>query len=194
MNRRVLVGGLLVLLASTAVVAANALRGPRQDGPVRTNSRVNIKFPLAYDQIFVWGMALPGNPTQTDALITSIEPVGTRGLEIVGVVVDFPVLRPDGICLMYGDQTAPSFPPPGVATRAVNGTVLVTDDRERGTCGSHPEVLVGVRRLPDSSAGRIDALRVVYVHEGTTYELVMPYSFDVCRPDPNSTSCAQGEP
>lgn len=191
MSRRVFLGVLLILLAVTAVVAANALRGPRGDGPVRTNSRFSVTFPLAYDQIFVWGTALPPNPSQTDVRITSIEPVGTSGLEILGVVVDFPVLRPDGICLTYGDQTAPSFPPPGVPTRDVNGTVLPTVDRERGTCGSHPEVLVGVRRLPNASAGRIDALRMLYVHEGITYELVMPYSFDACRPETNPTGCAR---
>jgi hypothetical protein len=177
------------VLAAIAVLAANGLRGSRQDGPVRTNSSVKIKFPLAYDEVFVWGMALPGNPTQTDVRITAIEPVGTRGLEILGVVVDFPVLRPDGICLMYGDRTAPSFPPPGTPTREVNGTLL-SNDTERGICGSQPEVLVGLRRVPNSSVGRIDALRMRYIHEGTTYELVMPYSFDVCKPDPNNKTCA----
>ena len=191
MSRGILVGLLLILLAASAVVAANALRGPRGDGPVRTNSRVKLTFPLPDDQIFVWGMPLPPNPSQTDARIISIEPVGISGLEILGVVVDFPVRRPDGICLMYGDQTALSFPPPGVPTRDVNGTWLLTDEKERGTCGSHPEVLVGVRRIPNASAARIEALRVLYVHDGTTYELVMPYSFDACRPTPNVTGCAQ---
>jgi hypothetical protein len=191
MSRRVFMGGLLILVAVTAVVAANALRGPRDDGPVRTNSRFKVTFPLPDDQIFVWGTALPPNPSQTDARIISIEPVGISGLETLGVVVDFPVRRPDGTCLMYGDQTAISFPPPGVPTRDVNGTWLLADNKERGTCGSHPEVLVGLRRIPNASAGRIEALRMLYVHEGTTYELVMPYSFDACRPTPNVTGCAQ---
>jgi hypothetical protein len=193
MSRRVLAGGLLVALAAIAVVGASSLRGLRQDGPVQTNSRVNVTYPLA-DEVFVWGTALPLNPTQTDARITSIEPVGARGLGILGVVVDFPVRRPDGTCLMYGVRPAPSFPPPGIPTQDPNGTTLPTEDSERGTCGTHPEVLVGVRRLPNASAGRIDALRMVYVHEGTTYELVMPYSFDACRPDPGTKSCAQGAP
>lgn len=190
MKRRILVGGLLVVLAVIVVVAANGLRGPRQDGPVRTNSRVTVSFPLAYDHVFVWGMPLPPNPTGSEVRIVSIEPVGITGLEILGVVVDFAVHRPDGSCLMYGVRPALSFPPPEIPTREVSGTLLLNNDRKPEACISDAEVLVGLRRVPNSSAGRIDALRMLYVHEGTTYELVMPYSFEVCRPDPNSKSCA----
>lgn len=191
MSRRVFVGALLIVVAVTGVVAANVVRGPRGDGPLRTSGRFSITVPLAYDQVFVWGTALPPNSSQADVRITSIDPVGTSGLEILGVLVDFPVRQADGTCLVYGVQSAPSFPPPGLPTRDVNGTVLPTVDGERGTCGSHPEVLVGVRRLPNAPAGRIDALRMLYVHEGITYELVMPYSFDACRPETNPAGCGR---
>jgi hypothetical protein len=178
-TRRVLVLGLLVAFAAGAVVAANALRGPRHDGPLKTNSSVNIKFPLADDEIFIWGMDLPwdGGPAVGDISIDSIEPLGTHGLEVLGVVLTNSVPQPDGTCLSYGDRTAARFPPPDAATREANGAVLSTAAGK--TCANHPSVLVGVRRLSNAAAGRIDALRMLYRQNGITYELVMPYSLDV---------------
>jgi hypothetical protein len=179
-TRRVLAAALLLSVALIAVVAANALRGPRQNGPLRTNSTFNVSFPLADNEVFVWGTNLPwdGDPAVGDIRIDSIEPVGTRGVEVLGLVLNNSVLQPDGICLSYGNRVAVSFPPPEVPTREVSGAVLSAAAGK--ACASQPSVLVGVRRSANSSTGRIDALRMLYHHRGTAYELVMPYGLYVC--------------
>jgi hypothetical protein len=186
MTRRILVVGLMLGLTATAVVTANALRGPRQDGPLKTNSIFGVSYPLADDEVFIWGTNLPcyGDAAIGDIRIDSIEPVGTRGIEVLGLVLNNSVLQPDGICLSYGNRVAASFPPPDVPTRAVSGAVLSAAGGK--TCGNLASVLVGVRWLPNSSAGRIDALRMLYRHESVAYELVMPYSLDICRGQPDA--------
>ena len=186
MTRRVLLGGALIAGTVVIIVAVNALRGPRQDGPLKTNSSVGISFPLADDEVFIWGSNLPwyGDAAVGDIRIDSIEPVGTRGIEVLGLVLNNSVLQPDGVCLSYGNRVAASFPPPDVPTRAVGGAVLSAAGGK--TCTNLASVLVGVRWLPNSSAGRIDALRMLYRHQGVVYELVMPYSLDICREQPDA--------
>ena len=176
----------LLAVAVIGVVAANALRGPRQDGPLKTTGSFNVSYSLGDDELFIWGMNLPwyGDSAVGDIRIESIEPVGTRGLEVLGLVLNNSVLQPDGTCLSYGDRPAASFPPPEVPTREVSGAVLSAANGR--TCTNDPSVLVGVRRPRDSSAGRIEALRMVYRHHGVTYELVMPYSLDICRVQTNT--------
>ena len=185
MTRRLLLGAALVAIA-VVVASAIVLRGPRHDGPLKTNSSVTISYPLADNEIFIWGTNLPwyGDPAVGDIRIDSIEPVGTSGIEVLGLVLNNSVLQPDGICLSYGNRPAAIFPPPDVPTRAVSGAVLSAADAKR--CSNDPSVLVGVRWLPNSSAGRIDALRMLYSHRGIAYELVMPYSLDICRGQPDA--------
>ena len=180
MSRRLLLGGAVVAGTFIVIVAVNALRGPRHDGPLTRNSTFNVSFPLAGDEVFVWGTNLPwnGDPAVGDIRIDSIEPVGTRGLEVLGLVLNNSVLQPDGICLSYGNRVAVRFPPPEVPTREVSGAVL-SAAAGKG-CASQPSVLVGVRRSVNSSTGRIDALRMLYHHRGTAYELVMPYGLYIC--------------
>jgi hypothetical protein len=175
------IGAALLAVAVIAVVATISARGPRQDGPLKTNGSFNISYPLADDEVFVWGTNLPwnGDAAVGDIRIDSIEPVGTRGLEVLGLVLNNSVRQPDGSCLSYGDRPAASFPPPEAPTREVSGAVLSASAGR--TCSNDPSVLVGVRWLPNSSVGRIDALRMLYRHQGTAYELVMPYSLDICR-------------
>jgi len=179
-TQRVLVSAVVVAAVVVGFVAANALSGPRQDGPLRTNSTFNVSFPLAGDEVFVWGTNLPwdGDPAVGDIRIDSIEPVGTRGVEVLGLVLNNSVLQPDGICLSYGNRVAVSFPPPEVPTREVSGAVLSAAAGK--ACASQPSVLVGVRQSANSSTGRIDALRMLYHHRGTAYELVMPYGLYIC--------------
>jgi hypothetical protein len=186
MTRRLLLGGALVAVTVIVIVAVNALRGPRQDGPLKTNSRVGVSYPLADDEVFIWGTNLPwyGDAAVGDIRIDSIEPVGTSGIEVLGLVLNNSVLQPDGICLSYGNRVGARFPPPDVPTRAVSGAVLSAAGGK--TCSNLPSVLVGVRWLPNSSAGRIDALRMLYRREGVAYELVMPYSLDICRGQPDA--------
>ena len=181
MARRLLAGAALLAVAVIGVVAANALRGPRQDGPLKTNGSFSVSYPLADDEVFIWGTDLPwyADPAVGDIRIDSIEPVGVRGLEVLGLVLNNSVRQSDGSCLSYGNRSAATFPPPEVPTRAVNGAVLSAAGGR--TCSNDPSVLVGVRRPRDSSAGRIEALRMVYRHQGVTYELVMPYSLDIYR-------------
>jgi len=180
MTKRVLVSAVVVAAVVVGCVAANALSRPRQDGPLRTNSTFNVSFPLAGDEVFVWGTNLPwdGDPAVGDIRIDSIEPVGTRGVDVLGLVLNNSVLPPDGICLSYGNRVAVSFPPPEVPTREVSGAVLSAAAGK--ACASQPSVLVGVRRSANSSTGRIDALRMLYHHRGTAYELVMPYGLYIC--------------
>jgi len=186
MTRRLLLGGALVAVTVIVIVAVNALRGPRHDGPLKTNSSVTISYPLADNEVLIWGTNLPwyGDPAVGDIRIDSIEPVGTSGIEVLGLVLNNSVLQPDGICLSYGNRVGASFPPPDVPTRAVSGAVLSAADGKR--CSNDPSVLVGVRWLPNSSAGRIDALRMLYSHRGIAYELVMPYSLEICRGQPDA--------
>ena len=186
MTRRLLIGAALVAVAVIVVGTANALRGPRQDGPLKTNGSVNISYSLADDEVLVWGTTLPWNadPAVGDIEIDSIEPVGTRGLEVLGLVLNNSVRQPDGTCLSYGDRPAATFPPPEVPTRRVSGAVLSAAAGR--TCSNDPSVLVGVRWLTNSSAGRIDALRMLYRHQGIAYELDMPYSLDICRIQPDA--------
>ena len=180
MTRRVL---LSAVLGATAIVVAAAivLRGPRHDGPLTTSGAFNISYALADDEVFVWGTNLPwyGDAAVGEIRIDSIEPIGTRGLEVLGLVLNNSVVRPDGSCLSYGDRPVASFPPGDVPTREVSGAVLSAADGKR--CTNDPSVLVGVRWLPNSSVGRIDALRMLYHHQGIAYELVMPYSLDIGR-------------
>jgi hypothetical protein len=185
MTRRVLLSAVLGAIA-VVVVAVIVLRGPRQDGPLTTNGSFEVSYPLADDEVFVWGMNLPwyGDPAVGEIRIDSIEPVGTRGLEVLGLVLNNSVLQPDGSCFSYGVRPAASFPPPEVPTREVSGAVLSAADGKR--CANDASVLVGVRWLPNSSAGRIDALRMLYHHRGVAYELVMPYSLDICRGQPDA--------
>jgi hypothetical protein len=181
MTRRLLLGGALIAGTVIVIVAVNALRGPRQDGPLKTNSIFGVSYPLADDEVFIWGTNLPwyGDAAVGDIRIDSIEPVGARGIEVLGLVLNNSVPQPDGVCLSYGNRVAAGFPPPDVPTRAVSGAVLSAAGGK--TCSNLPSVLVGVRWLPNSSAGRIDALRMLYRNEDVVYELVMPYSLDVCR-------------
>jgi hypothetical protein len=181
-NRRFLIAGLVLAFAATGVVAANALRGPRDNGPIESRSRVNTSLALADDELLTWGMDLPLNPTQTDIKIRSLEPVGAIGVDVVGIAVDYPVLR-DGVCWSTGVQRG-SYPPPGIQTMEAKGAVLPAASTR--TCGTHPEMLVGVRRSRDSGAGRIEAMRMVYDLGGNAYELVIPYSLDVRRPGPDA--------
>ena len=180
MTRRVLLSAALGAIAVLVVSAAIVLRGPRHDGPLTTNGSFNVSFPLADDEVFVWGTNLPwdGDPAVGDIRIDSIEPVGTRGIQVLGLVLNNSVLQPDGICLSYGNHVAVSFPPPEVPTREVSGAVLSAAAGK--ACASQPSVLIGVRRSANSPTGRIDALRMLYHHRGTAYELVMPYALYVC--------------
>jgi hypothetical protein len=184
-TRRVLAGGLLLAVAVVAAVVVNALRGPRQDGPLQLppGTQFTVRTALPDGEVLIWGMDLPWDPSNRvpgDIRIESIETVGVRGVEVLGLVLNNAVLRPDGICLSYGVRPAATFPPPDVPIRDVKGAVLPAEDKR--PCVNHPSVLVGVRRSPESALGVIEALRMLYEHQGTAYELVLPFTLEVRRP------------
>jgi hypothetical protein len=153
------IGAALLAVAVIAVVATISARGPRQDGPLKTNGSFNISYPLADDEVFVWGTNLPWNG---DAVVGDIGSIRSS----------------------LSALAAATFPPPEVPTRGVSGAVLSASAGR--TCSNDPSVLVGVRWLPNNSAGRIDALRMLYRHQGIAYELDMPYSLDICRVQPDA--------
>jgi hypothetical protein len=182
-NRRVFVAGVLVAAVAVAVAVvatATAVSRPQQGGPLpNPSSHVTTAFPLADGQALTWGMDLPLNPTATDMQVKSIEPVGARGVDVLGIVLSDRRPEGDGRCVSIG--LVAGFPPSGTVTREVRGAVLPAADTGV-PCPRTPTVLIGVRRSPDSAVGRIDALRMRYEHLGTTYEIVFPFSLDVERP------------
>lgn len=184
-RKSVVVTGSLLALAVAVAVTAIALRGPRSDGPLQLppGTHVTIGYALPDDVVFIWGMDLPWDPSNgvpEGIRIDSIDPVGVRGVEVLGLVLNNAVLRADGSCLSYGARPAPTFPPNDVPTRQVRGAVLSAADES--PCVDHPSVLVGVRRSPDSAVGVIEALRIRYEYQGTAYELLLPYTLEVRRP------------
>jgi len=154
----------LVLLLGAVVAASVASRGP---GPLDAPSEVSVELPLRSGQIATWGSVLPGNSTVSDITIDSVELVNVEGVEVLGVVLSDPDV--DG-----GIGTAEGFPPQGANLRQANGAAL----KPAGGSPSHLQVLVGVR-LSGAAEGSIEAIRVRYRHEGSEYELVLPYRLRV---------------
>jgi hypothetical protein len=166
--------GLLVLALSAAVlvcVAAIALSGGPDAGPLQPSSTTTVETPLAADEAGTWGVDLPLNPTRSDIIIKSVEPIDPQGLSILGMTMTNP--RVAG-----GVVAVPGYPPPGLATFPIEGSVLSPSD------GTTPEleVLVGVQLAQGSKRGTIQGLRVRYAIDRREYEVVLPYSFSLVLP------------
>ena len=173
-----------MVLAVAVAVAAIVLRGPRQDGPLQVpaGSHYGVRFPLADDRMSTWEAFVPFNPTVTDIRVESVELVGTKGIDVLGVVLGYPVSQADGVCLSTGTLEIERFPPSErITTSQVRGAVLPAADRR--TCVNNPTIVVGVQRQADSSVGVIAAVRVMYEYQGAMFELVLPQSLEVYRPD-----------
>lgn len=181
-DRRLILGVILIALAATFVVAASARWGRHQGGPLEARSHVTLRFPLPDGEALTWGMDLPRNPTSTEVTLEAIEPVGARGVEVIGTAASYPVLRADGMCVSIG--LVRGFPPAGVQTLEVRGApVPAAGPPGPPRCGDQPPaVLIGVRRAPAAPTGTIDALRLLYVADGTHYEVLLPYSLELTRP------------
>lgn len=177
-----ILGVILIALAATFVVAATSRWGRHQGGPLETavqrTSHITARFPLPDGEALTWGMDLPRNPTSTEVTLEAIEPVGARGVEIIGTAASYPVLRPNGVCVSIGLVTG--FPPAGVQTLEVRGAPWPAAGPPR--CGDQPIVVIGVRRAPAAPTGTIDALRLLYVADGTHYEVLLPFSLEVRQP------------
>ena len=164
----------LVVIAAVVLVGIAAIRlaGDRSPGPLQPNSKSTVEFPLDAAQQATWGSPFPPNPTDSDIVIRSIEPIGVSGLDILGMVAS-------GAGAM-GVVNALGFPPQGVPTQPVQGTILApaTGVSIQG------DALVGVRLAAGATEGHIDGLRVRYVANGTDYEVDLPYALHIQSPPP----------
>lgn len=167
--------GLSALVLSAAIlsvgIAAIALSGGRDAGPLQPSSITTVEFPLAADKVGTWGVDLPPNPTRSDIVVRSAEPMDPQGLTILGMTM----INPDvtgGVVAVLG------YPPPGVATFPIEGSVLSPS----GGTSPELEVLIGVQLAEGSERGTIQGLRVRYAVDGREYEVDLPYSFSLVLP------------
>ena len=168
MNCRVLPVALAALaLVVGLVVAANAILGYRQGGPLGVRDRAGVIWPAAVGDEFTWAMPLD-NPTGSDIVLESIAPDGVTGLEVVGVLASNQGCEVPSI--------AEGFPPSAVSTVDPNGAVLA------GSRVCALQALIGVRRSDANAPGRIDGLRIRYRFDGAAYEDVLPWSLEVKEP------------
>lgn len=169
----------LVVVAATALVVANAVRGPQQDGPLQAVNRARVGTSLAPGEALTWGVTLPFNPTDAEIELRGFETIAVRGVEVIDTRVAYPVHQPDGTCLSIGLHKG--FPPPGIEMVPMNA-IIVPPAGQR-TCENHPAVAMGIRLLPESEGGTVDGLRVLYIHGGVLYQLVLPYTLEVTASD-----------
>jgi hypothetical protein len=163
-------------------VAANALGAPRYDGPLQGGAGFHVSMPSEDGELLRWDVGLPYNKGQTDIRLRSVELVNPHGLEIAGIVLSYPVQEVNGVCLSAGNGRG--FPPPGTRTDQISGIVLPRAATR--TCENYPTIVVGLRRPSDASKGGVDAVRVRYEYDGTTYEVTLQSSVDLHRPQSES--------
>ncbi len=168
MNRRVLPAGLAAIaLVVGLVLAASAILGYRQGGPLSVRDRAGVIWPAAVGAEFTWAMPLD-NQTASDIVIESIAPDGVAGLEVIGVLASNQGCEVPSI--------AEGFPPTAVSTVDPNGAVLARSK----ICAL--QALIGVRRFDANAPGRIEGLRIRYRFEGAAYEDVLPWNLEVKDP------------
>lgn len=162
---RLLVLSGLVLVAAILVVGIAAITKPgdRQSGPLRTNSTTNVEFGLRSDETASWGVYLPANPTDSDITFVSAELVDPIGLSILGVTMNGP--NTGGIAAVYG------YPPAGMEVFPVEGSTV--------PAGGDIQVVVGVQLPEGNTEGTIAGVRVTYIVDGQTYEIMLPYSLRI---------------
>ena len=137
-----------------------------------------MSMPSADSELVRWEPGLPFNPTDTDVHLHTIELVDVKGLDVVGIVLNTPTLRADGICLSGGNGSG--FPPSGTSTDQIDGALLVAASKR--TCTNYPQISVGLRRPVGTPTGSVAAVRLRYEHAGRSYELLMPTSVEIHRP------------
>jgi hypothetical protein len=171
MRLRVLVVGLAAVAVAGLVALAGPLLGFRPEGPLGPYGGAGVIWRAGINEAFTWAMPLPDNPTTADIRIDSIAPVGTEGLELLGVLVSY-----DGCGIL---SISNGFPPPGVSAADPEGGLL---EAMSEPCALH--VLIGVRRVQGSESGMIDGLRMAYRVDGRAYEVLLPWSLEVPDPSP----------
>jgi hypothetical protein len=171
-SRRV---GLSVLVAIAAILglgaAANVLSGGLDAGPLQPSSVTTVELPLAADEPGTWGVDLPLNPSRSDIVVRSAEPIDPQGLTILGMTMTNPRVA-GGVVAVRG------YPPPGIATFPIEGSILSPG----GGTSPELEVLIGVQLAEGSERGTIRGLRVRYAVDGREHEVDLPYSFTLVPP------------
>ncbi len=157
--------GLAVIIA----IAASTLTATRQDGPIRYDGSAGVTWAVARGEPFTWTMPLPPNPTPSDIYVQSVEPVGTVGLEVLGVLAAYGCGLP---------TTDLGFPPPGVSTSPLEGAILPASSDPCDT----PTAVIGLRRDQSATIGVIEGLRMKYESGGTVYETIL--KLQLVAPDP----------
>ena len=158
----------LVAIAFVAGLVIITMPAVRTDGPLQVNSRTNVEYAMRVDETITWGVDLPENPTDSDITILSAELVEPVGLSIVG----FGMTRTDdwgGVAAVYG------YPPTGAELISIENSMLAA--------GGRVQFLVGVQRPEATALGTIAGVLVRYAWHGQTYELLLPYSLTINRPD-----------
>jgi hypothetical protein len=169
-SRRLPRAALVVIVAIlTLGIGATVTSGNPLEGPLPPAGG-GIEFSLAPDQSGTWAMPPPSNPTDRDIVLRSIEPIDPEGLTILGMAMAHPGVAATG---------AVAFPPAGVETRPVEGSVI----SPRGGATPHLDVLIGVQLAEGSESGSIRGLRVVYVVGIRQYEVLLAYSLRITRAD-----------
>lgn len=104
------------------------------------------------------------------AVLNLVEPLNVEGLDVLGVRTCSGATPAGEDFLHCAPLNSSGWPPPDVTAREVAGTLI---DR---TPNSSVGVLIGLRRQPAASVGTISGVRIVYTVDGTTYEVVQPWS------------------
>lgn len=173
-------GALLVGLAMRQFLVGGGLPA---DGPYPRTDPAGVDFELVPGASATWGLGLPGS-TRGPVVLQAIEPLGVEGIDVLGVAVCHWSGVPDaeGIYNDCAPIASRTWPPAGATLVDVAGTVVEPGNRP------FVSAVIGVRRQPTAVESRIAAIRIVYVADGTTYEVVEPWSLGLV--DPGSTSAS----
>lgn len=162
---------IVVAVGALAIWRSHGSGSYRTDGPLPITDGVQVTVGADAGEVATWGTPLPGSGGKT-VVLERIEPVGVQGLEVLAVAVchSNPHPDPDGNINHCAPIGSNGWPPPGVQTEAVAGTLLPPQ------ADPLVDVVIGARRLSSSSEGRIASVRIVYTADGDTYETNEPWS------------------
>jgi hypothetical protein len=163
----VAIAAILAVGVAVALVFGYPRPGPLHQPPSEV---ATVEFSLTAEQIGTWGMPLPRNPTDSDIVLRSIEPISHEGLVIIGAVMTVPGEGPPTGASYY------EFPPAGYATFPVEGAVIRP--------GGGVRVVFGVRLADGRDTGRVEGLRVRYAVGGRVSGDVLPYNLEITLADP----------
>ena len=147
------------------------------NGPLQASSTYHVTIPAAVGTVVHLEAYPPSNTTGSDITILSVELIGARNIEIVGLLATYAIPQPDGVCLSSGNGNA--FPPPGYRTAALDGAVIPRGSAR--TCSNVPLITIGARR-PSSVPAVIDDVRVRYRFQRWEYLVMLGQSYEIRPP------------